>query len=52
MKVEIIRNEGQFGPGRMDWLLVCDGQLVSHCGMYHKLEEKVEVARAALRVSA
>ena len=29
---EVVRNEGQFGVGRMDWCLTVNGKLVSHCG--------------------
>jgi hypothetical protein len=34
----IERNTGQHGVGRMEWLLVCGDQLVSHCGLRGGLE--------------
>ena len=36
---EVVRNEGQFGVGRMDWCLTVNGRLVSHCGLKGLLDE-------------
>lgn len=39
---EIVRNDGRFGVGRMDWLLVCGDKLISHCGVRHELERDLD----------
>lgn len=38
---EVVRNEGQFGIGRMDWCLTVNGRLVSHCGLRFVLEDQL-----------
>lgn len=39
---EVVRNEGQFGVGRMDWCLTVNGRLVSHCGWKGELDRQLE----------
>lgn len=49
---DIVHNDGRHGPGRLDWLLLCDGKLVSHSGNLAGLAGDLERLRqeAYLRV--